>query len=121
MKIHPLPVVIDRSPFVISDQKISLLQLEKNDFTIAANLPQACQVLYHNVAGPNITLEAEDFPFAAAIQRSVSTPGHWGYETLKKKAGEFGKPDRKGTYLRITLGTNQVRQLSFFYYQELSY
>ena len=108
MKIHPLPVVMDLSPFVISDQKVSLLQLEKNNYTIFANLPEACQVLYHNVAGPEITLEAEDFPFAAAIQRSVSTEGLWGYETLMKKATEFGERDEKGTYLRITLGTNQV-------------
>lgn len=116
MKIHPLPVVIDLSPFIISDQKVSLLQLEKNDFTTFANLPEACQVLYHNVAGPNITLETEDFPFAAAIQRSVSTKGLWGYETLMKKAEEFGQRDEKGTYLRITLGTNHVRKLSTFSY-----
>ncbi|KAK2755774.1 hypothetical protein FQN54_005924 [Arachnomyces sp. PD_36] len=107
MKIHPLPVVIDLSPFIISDQKISLLQLEKCDYTIFANLPTACQNLYQNVAGPNITLDTEDFPFAAAIQRSVSTKGLWGYEKLMEKADEFGKHDEKGTYLRITIGTNQ--------------
>jgi hypothetical protein len=119
MKIHPLPVVIDLSPFVISDQKVSLLQLEKGDYTIFANLPEACQTLYHNVAGPSISLETEDFPFAAAIQRSVSTPGLWGHKKLKDKASEFGKLDEKGTYLRITLGTNQVCLHSTFYWESV--
>ena len=89
------------------------MKLERGDYTVFANLPPACQLLYHNVAGPNITLEVDDFPFAAAIERSVSTPGLWGFETLNSKSEEFGKPaDLMGTYLRITLGTNQVRRNS---------
>ena len=109
IKIKAVPVVLDRSPYIISDQKISLQQLESNAFTVPANLPPECQILYQNVGGPNIVLNTQDFPeFGKAIQRSVTTDGLWGYELLKSKAKEFGGEDIKGTYLRITLGTNMV-------------
>ncbi|KAJ7083429.1 RmlC-like cupin domain-containing protein [Mycena epipterygia] len=69
------------------------------------NLPEACQNLYHNVGGPNIVLDTEDFPeFSQAIQRSVSTKGCIGYTLLEGKASEFGF---NGTYLRITLGLSE--------------
>ncbi|MCJ1366397.1 hypothetical protein MMC16_005525 [Acarospora aff. strigata] len=106
-KINPEPVVLDRSPFVISDQRISLQQLESNQYTVPANLPTACQILYQNVAGPNIVLNSKEFPdFADAIQRSVSTKGLWGYKKLRAKAHAFGKEEFNSTYLRITIGTN---------------
>ncbi len=109
MKIWPLPVVLDLSPFVISGQDISLIELERGDYTTPVNLPASCQQLYGNVAGPEILLDTPDFPeFSKAIQRSVSTPGLIGYQLLKSKDTEFGKPNFEGTYLRITLGYNLV-------------
>ncbi|KAI9147201.1 RmlC-like cupin domain-containing protein [Paramyrothecium foliicola] len=104
--IHPLPVVIDRSPFVRPADQVTLLDLDSGTYTAPANLPEACQVLYGNVAGTKIVLADDDFPdFAEAIQYSCSTPGRWGYEKLAEKAGEFTS-DPNGTYLRITLGYN---------------
>lgn len=98
---------MDLSPFVLSDEKISLLDLERGIYTTPANLPKACQTLYGNVAGPKILLDTPDFPeFSKAIERSVSTDGLLGYKLLKAKSGEFGHDDFKGTYLRITLGYN---------------
>ncbi|KAG8630742.1 hypothetical protein KVT40_002361 [Elsinoe batatas] len=104
--INPLPIVIDRSPFVLSADKVTLLDLEKGTYTAPVNLPEACQVLYGNVAGANIVLNDDDFPdFSDAIQRSCITEGCWAYNKLKEKQGEFGS-DPNGTYLRITLGYN---------------
>lgn len=109
----------------MSDQKITLTDLEKGIFTVKANLPEACQQLYDNVAGPNITLNDDEFPdFSAAIERSVNTEGLIGHNMLKKKSGEedfLGEwlasfrycftimavvlnAFAVGTYLRITLG-----------------
>lgn len=58
----------------------------------------------------DVTLDAPDFPdFSSAIEYSVNTPGAYGHTLLEKKAagGEFGK-DIRGTYLRITIGTDLV-------------
>ncbi|KUJ13485.1 uncharacterized protein LY89DRAFT_754246 [Mollisia scopiformis] len=106
--IHPLPVVIELSPFIISSQDASLPDLNQGKYAIPVNLPQACQVLYGNVAGPNIILDTPAFPdFSAAIERSVSTPGLWGHTKLMEKSTEFGStPNFEGTYLRITIGHN---------------
>jgi hypothetical protein len=104
--IQPLPVVIDRPPFVLPMDNVTLLELDQGTYTAPVNLPEACQTLYGNVAGAKIVLNDKDFPdFAEAIQYSCITEGCWAYEKLKKKAGEF-TPDIKGTYLRITLGYN---------------
>jgi len=98
---------MDLPPFIISEQKITLLELERGTYTTPANLSPACQVLYGNIAGPNILLNTPDFPdFSKAIQRSVSTEGLLGWNLLKAKSTEFGKDNFKGTYLRITLGYN---------------
>jgi hypothetical protein len=87
---------------------ITLDAIARNDATVIANLPNACQVLYGNVAGPAIELDTPDFPdFSKAINYSIITPGCICYEKLKDKAGEFGKNEPNETYLRITIGPNR--------------
>jgi hypothetical protein len=98
---------MDLSPYVVSSQNISLLDLDRGIYTTPANLPAACQTLYGNVAGPEIVLDITDFPyFSKAIQRSVSTKGLLGHTLLEAKSKEFGPEDFSATYLRITLGYN---------------
>lgn len=105
----PLPVVIDLSPFVLSSDRITLRELESGQYTVPVNLPDACQTLYGNVAGMSIMLDDDDFPdFTRAIEWSCSNPEGWAYKKLIEKAGEFGKSNPDMTYLRITLGYNQV-------------
>lgn len=88
LQVHPFPVVIDRTPYIVGDQEITLQDIEENIFTVAANLPKACQQLYHNVYGAKITLEDPIFDdFAEAIRWSVATPGKLGYRLLETKAG----------------------------------
>jgi len=87
-----------------------------------ANLPQTSQKLYNCIAGPNFTLETDDFPdFYKAIERSIVTPGCWCHETLKKKANEFNKdkPNPDETYLRITLGQNNGESPGIPYVMEI--
>jgi hypothetical protein len=111
VKIQPLPVVVDLSPFVVPTDDIRLEDLDTGNYTVSSNLPDACQQLYANVTGKKIILDDTDFPeFSQAIQHSCITPGCWAYETLEAKATEFDKthPDRLQTYLRITLGYNGV-------------
>jgi uncharacterized RmlC-like cupin family protein len=72
-----------------------------------ANLTHVAQKMYHCIAGKKFVLDDESFPdFSKAIQRSIVTPGEWCYNKLLEKANEFGKPNPKETYLRITLGMN---------------
>ncbi|KAJ3741308.1 hypothetical protein DFH05DRAFT_328142 [Lentinula detonsa] len=87
-----LPLVDAPSPYVLPDYRISMNDLESNNYTVIANLPVECQKLYANVAGPNIVLNTPDFPaFGRAIERSVSTEGCLGHTLLMRKAGEFSK------------------------------
>jgi hypothetical protein len=112
MKILPLPVVMDLSPIVMPNQNISLLDLEQGTYTIPANLPAACQILYGNIAGRDIVLDTADLPdFSQAIKRSVTEKGLLGHDilTIKAKTGENGEFNTKNflnTHLRITLGYN---------------
>lgn len=102
-------MTVDLAPLVVSEQSITMKQLATGTVTTISDLPAACQVLYHNVAGANITLDIPEFPaFASAIQRSIDNPSLWCAKKLKEKAGEFGHPDITKTYLRITLGKNKV-------------
>ena len=100
--------MIDLPPRVAAGEQITLRDLEANTVTVPQNLTLECQRLYHNVAGPNITLEDDEFDFIAAIEESVNTPHKLAWELLKKKASGFGHEDFNGTYLRITLGRNMV-------------
>lgn len=111
--VLPLPVTIDQSPFIKPSEEITLLELEECKFTVPTNLPMACQILYGNVAGANIALDDEDFPFfTEAIGRSCETPGAWCYEMLRKKASEHKRP-LDYQYLRITIGSNVVGYILF--------
>ncbi|CAI4214409.1 unnamed protein product [Parascedosporium putredinis] len=114
--VQPVAVVMGRSPFVVSSDKISLVDLERGAGTVPANLPLGCQTLYGNVAG--------------AIERSCRNPDGWCYKKLVEKAvpheGVSGqnfahkKPDM--TYLRITIGENQVLhgEIEATYYDSLN-
>jgi len=102
--IQPMPLN-DLPPYVISDEEVTITDLENGISTVVANLPLECQKLYANVAGPKIQLNTDDFKeFGDAIERSVTTQGCLGWKLLKKKDQEFGKSNFEGTYLRITIG-----------------
>lgn len=60
--ITKAPVIVDLAPVVVSEQSISMHQLASGSVTTAVDLPKACQDLYHNVTGVNITLETPEFP-----------------------------------------------------------
>ena len=107
IELFPTPVVSDLPALIVSDQRITMDELAQGKVTVVANLSAECKVLYANVAGADIVLDAPDFPdFSAAINYSIVTPDCVCYNLLKAKEGEFGKPNPRGTYLRITLGDN---------------
>ena len=104
------PLVKNWAPLVLDSSKLSLFDLDQNQYIFSASLPPACQELYANVArGANIDL---DWPphtgkpkLSDAIRYSINTEGKILNKKLKEKAKEFGKkPNKKETYLRITLG-----------------
>ncbi|THU81665.1 hypothetical protein K435DRAFT_635125, partial [Dendrothele bispora CBS 962.96] len=106
LAITPLPIVNDIPPVIRSGDQVSLDDLANGQFTVPENLSVECQKLYHNVAGVDVVLDSPDFPdFSSAIEYSVNTPGAYGYGLLKDKQGELGD-DFRGTYLRITIGTD---------------
>ncbi len=97
---------------MVTDQQISLEDLDSYKYTTVANLPRACQTLYQNVAGTNIKVEPPNFPqLAEAIERSIRGPNTVCWQMLKdKKALEPWLPDDE-LYLRITVGSNLVRDI----------
>ncbi|GFG10268.1 cysteine dioxygenase [Aspergillus udagawae] len=105
-RINRLPVVRDLPPVVASTDGVTLGELDSGTRVVFADLPTACQTLYHNVAGPKIVLNTSEFPdFYNAIHRSVITPGCWAYNKLKEKSKDH---DPANGYLRITVGPNMV-------------
>lgn len=87
--------------------QLTMHHIATGSYMPVANLATVSQKMYKCIAGNQFVLDDASFPqFSRAIQKSIVTPGSWCYETLLKKANEFGKPNPDETYLRITLGMN---------------
>jgi len=85
-----------------------------------SHLSPVAETLYDCIGWKNFALNTDKFPdFSKAIEYSIATPGLWCHETLKKKAGEFGKPNPLETYLRITLGENNGESPGIPYVMEI--
>lgn len=102
------PVAVEPPMRVVPHDAIAMEDIAWGRVTVPASLTPTCQKLYDNVAGKRFVLDTPDFPeFSAAIKASIADPAGWCHQLLARKAGEFGEPDIKKTYLRITLGINQ--------------
>ncbi|KAM3553511.1 hypothetical protein ARSEF4850_006890 [Beauveria asiatica] len=117
---NDLPVTVDLPPLVVTDQQISLEALESYSHTTIANLPATCQTLYHNVAGPNITVESPTFPqLPEAIEQSLKDPNKvCGKMLAEKKKIEPWITDKE-LYLRITVGDNLANSPGIPYVMEI--
>ncbi|OJI83485.1 hypothetical protein ASPTUDRAFT_200934 [Aspergillus tubingensis CBS 134.48] len=74
IKRFPLPVTKDLPPLVVSNESVSLRDLDLARVTTWANLPRACQTLYHNIVGQGIKLKTDDFEdLPEAIHRSIKS------------------------------------------------
>jgi hypothetical protein len=108
-------------PLIIKDtQKLTMHQIAKSSYLPKANLSLVAQKLHDCISGKRFILDDKDFPdFTKAIERSIATPGLWCYNRLQEKASEFGKPNIKETYLRITLGLNNGESPGIPYVMEI--
>ncbi|KAF3906734.1 hypothetical protein AA313_de0202059 [Arthrobotrys entomopaga] len=108
VKISRLPVIVDLPPTVVTSEEVSLHDLSLSRVTTWANLPEACQKLYHNVAGKKVALESSNFEkLADAIHQSVTTEGYWGHSKLRSKCKNPDDPEEfQYKYLRITIGSH---------------
>lgn len=99
----------DFPPLVVPQDQITLKQIEEFSAMTFANLPKGCQKLYHNISGPNITVQSPDFPqLPEAIDQSCKGPNKLCWKILKQKEEEGEFHDPLETYLRITVGDNLV-------------
>ena len=109
-----VPIRILKNPITQSvplhvkrSHELTMHDIASNKFLPKSHLAPAAETLYDCIGWKSFSLNTPDFPdFCKAIEYSIATPGLWCHETLKKKAGEFGKPNLLETYLRITLGAN---------------
>jgi len=91
IEILDVPVVLDLSPVVTTSEEMTLINLETALETVPANLPEACQRLYNNIAGKSVALNTKEHPdLARAIQYSCETQGCNPLETLSTA---FKKPE----------------------------
>jgi hypothetical protein len=124
---HIVPLRLLRDPIVTATpmrvkgvDEITMDMIGSGEVLPAANLSLEAQQLYNCITGCNFILDDCAFrDFSKAIQYSIQTPGLWCYETLKKKASEFGKPNPDETYLRITLGKNSGESPGVPYVMEI--
>ncbi len=107
LKLLRDPIVSSVPLKVKNTDDLTMHDIAANTVLPKANLTTMGQKLYSNIAGENFVLNTPDFPdFTDAIEYSIATPGCFGYETLLKKSEEFGEPNPREVYLRITLGKN---------------
>ena len=100
--------IVGSVPLKVKDtNNLTLYDIAANTALPKANLTAVCQKLYSNISGKNFALNTPDFPdFTEAIEYSISTPGCWAHNKLQEKSNEFGVPNPREVYLRITLGKN---------------
>ena len=111
MSFSQYPLVVNWSHLVLDSNKVSLFDLDQNEYIFSANLPPACQELYANVARAEsidldwLSTNNGQLRLTDAIRYSINTEGKILYNKLKEKATEFGtEPNPYETYLRVTLG-----------------
>ncbi|RAQ51229.1 hypothetical protein AFGD_003717 [Aspergillus flavus] len=120
VRYDPLPVTMDKPPLVVSDEQVSLEDLDKYHRTTYANLPPGCQALYHNIAGHNVSLESASFPqLAQAIDYSCRDPRLVCGKILAQKQTKNEFHDKSKTYLRITVGSNLANSPGIPYVMEI--
>lgn len=106
-------VDFDRSPLtcnwpllVLDSSKVTLLDLDSNDYTFSASLPVACRELYQNIAHSGVCLDMhpgqERYKLSDAIRHSIESEAGLLHKKLEEKAGKFGAKNK--AYLRVTLG-----------------
>ena len=47
---RPLPLTVNPPPLVLDSRQVNMFALDKQRYTMSADLPGACQTLYQNVA-----------------------------------------------------------------------
>ena len=116
------PITKNIPLLVKNSDDLTMETIANGSYIPKANLSVMSQKLYDCIAGKQFTINTPDFPdFTKAIEYSISTPGNWCYECLKKKATEFDKdkPNYNETYLRITLGENNGESPGIPYVMEI--
>ncbi|XP_066935055.1 uncharacterized protein [Clytia hemisphaerica] len=101
LQFYPNPLVTNFSPIVKDSSKVTLFDLDRDQFMFSSSLPPACKELYDNIKG--LQLEFPEDPITKlsdAIRYSINTPGMTLYEKLKEKEEQFA-------YLRVTLGPDR--------------
>ncbi|KAF4432140.1 Cysteine dioxygenase [Fusarium acutatum] len=117
IKYKPQPVTVDLPPVVIPESEMTLEILEKMTAMTFANLPKACQKLYHNISGAKITARPDSFPkLPEAIDESCRDEKKYCGAILKVK-NTFKDPTE--TYLRITVGDNLADSPGIPYVMEI--
>ena len=105
------PFTCNWPPFVLDSSKITLFELDSNNYTLSASLPSTCRELYHNVVQEGVSLDfppgLEEYKLSDAIRYSIESKDGILHKKLAKKASEFGESSPKKTYLRVTLGRDR--------------
>ena len=95
--LHELPL------FVIPDGQFTTDHRLSHSAIPHSELKGKCRELYTTIH--RFELNTPEFPdLSDVIAKSIKNPRGWCYKKLKEKAGRFGKPNPKATYLRITEG-----------------
>ena len=106
--IAPLPVLFDYSPWILSKDHVTLMEIDQAIYTSPTCLPIECRTLYDNITATPSLLDSKEYPeFPSAVQRSCDTPGYWGYERLRAQATE-NKTTLESSRLVFTLRYNLV-------------
>ena len=116
VQLMSTPFVTNWSPIVKDSRSLTLADLDTEDFTFSASLPDACQELYFNVLNSQLDSPNDEYPLSEAIEYSIKTPGKALHTTLQEKH-EFDDPSQ--VYLRVTLGPQRGKSAGIPYVLEI--
>jgi hypothetical protein len=93
------PFVDNPPPRIRDSSNLSIDDIDQGSYTFSASLPPTCRELYTNIKNCQMDPHLVD-----CIRYNIRTANCTLYKKLESKAEEYGKPNPKETYLRITLG-----------------
>lgn len=108
MKIGSDPVIRDPPLIIVEREHITTEQLANRIAMLPERLEGNSKELYADVSA--YKLITDDFPdFYQAIEHSIRSPTGWCHSKLANKSSIFGKSDKRSTYLRITIGSDDSK------------
>ena len=120
---YNFPLVSNFPYTVLDSSKVTLFDLDVNEYMFSASLPPTCVELYSNVKNLDLnaspTCAPDKYKLSDAIGYSIVTPGCLLNNKLQEKRDQAQFGDKNQIYLRVTLGPQRGQSPGIPYVLEI--